>query len=89
MNINEIQDFVIPFESTGEIAGLAIHMLMGYFGAISVLLVLISTLPQKNQPSTVLLLSLCWADLVFCLSAVIFGTKGRCCLFRSFVWRMV
>ncbi|KAJ3320562.1 hypothetical protein HDV06_005185 [Boothiomyces sp. JEL0866] len=75
MNIDQISDVVIPFEDTGEIIGLVIHMLTGIFGAIGVVVVLAATLPRKNSASTMLLLSLCWADLVFCLSAVIFGTK--------------
>lgn len=77
MNINQIPDALLPFENPGEIAGVVIHLILGLTGALGVAVVLAATLPRKNNPSTVLLLSLCWADLVFCLSAVIFGIKGN------------
>ncbi|KAJ3270748.1 hypothetical protein HDV01_007440 [Terramyces sp. JEL0728] len=72
MNIDQLSSSILSFEDSGEVAGLAIHTVMGVAGAVGVLVVLFATLPRKNSPSTMLLLSLCWADLVFCLSAVIF-----------------
>ncbi|KAJ3270747.1 putative G-protein coupled receptor 63 [Terramyces sp. JEL0728] len=75
MNINNINGNLIPFESGGEVAGLVIHTITGLFGALSVVIVLFATLSRKNNPSTILLLSLCWADLIFCLSAIIFGIR--------------
>ncbi|KAJ3320560.1 hypothetical protein HDV06_005183 [Boothiomyces sp. JEL0866] len=75
MNVNQIPDGLLPFENAGETAGVVLHLILGLTGAVGVAIVLAATLPRKNNPSTVLLLSLCWADLVFCLSAVIFGIK--------------
>ncbi|KAJ3302369.1 hypothetical protein HDV03_005010 [Kappamyces sp. JEL0829] len=75
--MSRIEEFpvsqIIPFDIPALVTS-SIHFPIGVIGFLAVGLVLLSTAGEKNKtPGTLLLLSLCWADLAFCLSAVIIG----------------
>ncbi|KAJ3320561.1 hypothetical protein HDV06_005184 [Boothiomyces sp. JEL0866] len=75
MNLNQVSSEIVEFRNGGEVAGVALHALFGLFGSIGVIIVLMATVPKKNNASTLLLISLCCADLMFCVTTVVFGSK--------------
>ncbi|KAJ3270749.1 hypothetical protein HDV01_007441 [Terramyces sp. JEL0728] len=75
MNLNGVSGQLVEFQNGGEIAGVVLHTMLGILGCIGVLIVLVATIPKKNNASTSLLISLCFADLIFCISTTIFGSK--------------
>ncbi|KAJ3336044.1 hypothetical protein HDU91_001930, partial [Kappamyces sp. JEL0680] len=77
LSMSRIEEFpesqIIPYDIPALVTS-SIHFSLGVIGVLAVGLVLLSTAGEKNKtPGTLLLLSLCWADLAFCLSAVIIG----------------
>ncbi|KAJ3302371.1 phosphatidylserine decarboxylase 1 [Kappamyces sp. JEL0829] len=77
LSMSRIEEFpesqIIPYDTPALVTS-SIHFSLGVIGVLAVGLVLLSTAGEKNKtPGTLLLLSLCWADLVFCLAAVVFG----------------
>jgi hypothetical protein len=61
---------LMPFSpiDTGVVS---FHLVLGIVATIGVSTVLVACMRKKSSPSTLMLLSLCWADLMFAVSVVI------------------
>lgn len=77
MNLNQVTSDIVGFRDGGEVAGVVLHTLLGLFGGIGVIAVLLATVTKKNNASTLLLISLCCADLLFCITTLVYGSKGE------------
>ncbi|KAJ3276743.1 hypothetical protein HDV01_002796 [Terramyces sp. JEL0728] len=75
MNIESLGSSIIPFESQSELILSVLHSTIATIGLIGGVVVFIPTLVAKNTPSSLLLLSLCWADLVVCFCCAYLGIK--------------
>ncbi|KAI8908907.1 hypothetical protein EDD86DRAFT_206382 [Gorgonomyces haynaldii] len=58
---------------TEDYISVSIHFLTAISGSIMVIIVLVAMLRHKASPSMLLLLSLCWADLLFCFNNTVYG----------------
>ncbi|KAJ3325155.1 hypothetical protein HDV06_004912 [Boothiomyces sp. JEL0866] len=75
MNIDKLDGSLVPFDTDNEVIISVVHTIVAIVGLIGGVTAFVPTFFSRNTPSSLLLLSLCWADLTVCLCCTILGIR--------------